>query len=548
MFCLPKELVQKFLDKLPKDLAGIEKLSEMSSEERRAYFSESVGESNAKAVNALFESKLLLKNQQLGIINWAKSVTGMKPEVLRDILSKVSRMTEILQPKELDSFLSDLAAHKLGFGVTMEEAAKISQLAQQADSAKTALDNGGDRLAYGRAKVEFGNYVSDLKNSVPKERTVGSVLSDVAGTSKALKASMDNSAIFRQGWKTMFTTPRIWLNNARQSFVNIWKTFGKDQVMNELNADIHSRPNALNGYYKKSGLALSTIEESFPTSLPEKVPVLGRIYKASENAFTAFVYKTRADVFDKYIEIAQKSGIDLSDPVQLKSIGNLVNSLTGRGNLGRAEPAAGLVNNIFFSPRKLKADFDFLTAHQFQKEVTPFVRKQAAINLVKVISGTAAILTIANALKPGSVEKNSTSADWGKIRIGDTRFDVTGGMGSLVVLASRLATMSSKSSTTGKVTPLNSGKFGSQTGVDVVINFFENKLSPASSIVKDLLKGQDFNGKKPTVLGEANNLLTPLPITTGVELLQNPKSANFVLSMLADSLGISVNTYSKKKK
>jgi hypothetical protein len=120
-------------------------------------------------------------------------------------------------------------------------------------------------------------------------------------------------------------------------------------------------------------------------------------------------------------------------------------------------------------------------------------------------------------------------------------------MGSLLTLAARLVTMSSKSSTTGKVSPLNSGKFGARTGTDVVYNFFENKLSPAASLVKDLLKGHDFEGQPITIQGELSNLLTPLPITNTAELASNPNAANIVLATIADALGISVNTYSPKK-
>src|SRR5262249_15726909 len=146
------------------------------------------------------------------------------------------------------------------------------------------------------------------------------------------------------------------------------------------------------------------------------------------------------------------------------------------------------------------------------------------------------------------------SSDFGKIKIGDTRFDVSGGMSSILTLADRLARMSTKSSTTGKVTPLNARDkkgnpvFGGQTGTDVVFNFFENKLSPTASVVRDLIKGQDFNGKKPTVLGEANNLFTPLPITTYLELQKDPNSADKLLALMADALGISTNTYAPPKR
>jgi hypothetical protein len=41
-----------------------------------------------------------------------------------------------------------------------------------------------------------------------------------------------------------------------------------------------------------------------------------------------------------------------------------------------------------------------------------------------------------------------------------------------------------------------------------------------------------------------SNLLTPLPITNFMELQNNPNSANIIASMLADALGIGINTYS----
>jgi hypothetical protein len=258
-------------------------------------------------------------------------------------------------------------------------------------------------------------------------------------------------------------------------------------------------------------------------------------------------------VFDKYMEIAERSGVDL-DKAQLESVGKMVNSLTGRGHLGKAEGAADLVNNVFFSARKVKSDWDVLTAHTFDQSVTPFVRKQAAINLVKVIGGTAAVLATADVVSraidgKGAVEWDPRSSDFGQIKIGNTRFDMTGGMRSIPTLAARLVTMSSKSTTTGKVTPLNSGKFGAATGFDTFINFLGNKLSPAASVIKDILKGQDFQGNKPTLVNEAVNFAEPLPLTNARELINDPStsSATAVAAILADALGISTNTYAPKR-
>ena len=92
---------------------------------------------------------------------------------------------------------------------------------------------------------------------------------------------------------------------------------------------------------------------------------------ASEVAYTGFLYRMRADIADRYVEIAEKNGVDLTDPLETRSIGRLVNSLTGRGDLGSLEKVGKQVNTIFFSPKMVKSQFDFLTV-QVMTWLSPF--------------------------------------------------------------------------------------------------------------------------------------------------------------------------------
>lgn len=562
-FCLLPKLAEQFKEKLKSGELDPVKLSEMTSRERRDVFAEFMGEANARKVNAMFESKLLLKNQQQGMITWAKQVAGLKPEIKRDIASKVSRLEKALEPEEQVAFLEDLVSQRLGADITLQEAAKITEMSKDVIEKKEAIPTDSpigsqERMAYGRAEVAIQDYISDLKNETKKlslaerlqPRNYFRQVSDLAGLGKSLKATLDNSVIGRQGWKVAFTHPGVYIKNSLKTFQDMYNTYGGKDVMTEIKADVMSRPNALNGEYKKHKLDIGVTEEAFPTSLPAKVPYFGKIFKASENAFTGFQYRSRADIFDKLYEIAERSGVE-----DISGIGNIANSLTGRGVFQqRGEAAVSAVNNLFFSPRLVKSHIDLLTLHAFDKGISPFARKQAALNLLKVVSGISAILTIANAFAPDSVEKDSRSSDFGKIRIKDTRIDVTGGMSSLVTLATRLMRQSTKSSMTGEVKPLNerdskgNPKFGATTGTDVVFNFFTNKLSPAASVVKDIIQGADFGGNKPTLLNELKNFTVPLPLTTYDELRKNPNSANILLAMILDGLGFAANTYSPKEK
>ena len=548
-FCLMPEAINRFKQGLQRGEIDPAKLSEMSSEERNQFFEKYVGKEASKDVNALFESKLLLKNQQRGMVTWAKTVAGLKPEVRRDLVARIQKLDRVLDPGEKEQFLQTLASQKLGVDVSQAEAKTIADLSKAVQDAQARLDAGGDRMAYGRARVALANYVNGLKANADR-MTFGELakhpvaaLSKAHGITKALNASMDIWSLGHQGIKTLYTHPGIWLKNAKQAFVDLARQFGGHQVLDEVNADILSRPNAVNGAYAKMKLDVGNLEEYFPTSGPEKLPIFGRAYKATEAAFTAFLRRTRADLADQYLKIADKTGVNTTDATELQSIGKLVNSLTGRGSLGKYEPSAPLLNTVFFSPRMIKSHIDTLTAHALDKGMTSFARKQAAINLFKIVGGTASILVTANAVAPGSVDFDPRSADFGKIKIGDTRFDVTGGMSSLVTLAARLITQSSKSSTTGIVTQLNTGKFGSQTEWDVINNFLDGRLSPVAGVIRDIAKGSDTQGNPVTPASAATRFLTPMNFQDFMNSGNDPNAANRLLTLMMEEVGISASTY-----
>ncbi|MDD5726297.1 MAG: hypothetical protein PHC53_02695 [Patescibacteria group bacterium] len=557
-YCLVKPLADAFKKALVEGKIDPQKLADMTSKERHAFFEEIVGKDNAGQVNSLFESKLLLKDVERGMINWAKQVTGIKPEVRNDLISRIQKMDErILNPENQKAFMEDLAARRLGIDVTLEEAKQITELSINLAKAKENIAN--DRLAYGAAKVAMENYLNDLKREANKlsldsfrASPVGASVqaaSEIAGFAKSMKATLDVSALGRQGFKAIFTHPKQWATGAAQTFRDIWITLknktSEDVAMDAVKAEIYSRENAVDGTYKRMKLDIGTGEEAYPTSLPEKIPAFGRVFKASEVAYNGFLTRLRADIADRYIQIALDNGVDLKDSFQAEAIGRLVNSLTGRGSLGRLESTGKVINTMFFAPKNVKANFDFLTAHTFEK-TSGFARKQAAYNLLKVVGGIAGILAIAKAINKDSVELDPRSSDFGKVRWGNTSFEVSGGMSSLVTFASRLISGSSKSSTTGRITKYKSG-FGQTTRFDALISFITNKASPAFSVGVHWAKDQDSNFEKPTIQGELYNAFVPLPITNAIELLKDPDSAPDLIAMMADAFGIATNTYKRKR-
>jgi len=223
--------------------------------------------------------------------------------------------------------------------------------------------------------------------------------------------------------------------------------------------------------------------------------------------------------------------------------------MTGRGGLGKVETIGRETNVIFFSIKFLKSNFDTLTAHQFDKTLTPAARKVAALATLKIIASIGAVLSVSKMLNPDSVDFDPRSTRFGKIKVFGHTYDISGGMAGLVTLASRIVpTLQNgewgfwtKSAATGKYTKMSQGQFGEQTALDTFENFFEGKLSPTAGALRDVWKGQKFGGAKPTFVNTTIGLITPISAQMLIEELRAGND-DILLAMMAEAVGISVST------
>ena len=588
IWCLPSHLADRFLEMIKSGTISPEKLTDMTSEERRSFFGENFGTENAQRMNAELEKKLILKNQQKGMVTWAKKIAGMTPAVERSLVKRVNKMEDILTPETEQAFLEDLAAQALGVSVTMEEAGNIASLGGDVAKAKETMEAGVRRkvgekptsseLAYGRAMVAFDNYVTSLKlaaRGTLSERAserlgeylhrpylvLGDALAFVAESLREIRTSLDNSYIGKQG-RDMFykgmtgehAARSAWWDVFKRSHTVLWETFKGNgrQIMDEIRAEIISDPDY--DLMRKGRVATSVVEEEAPANWFEHLPWLGRPFEASHNAFTASAHILRYRAAQFYFHKAKQLGVDLADRAELEGIGSLVNALSGRGEFGtRASDKPGILNNVFFSPRLMKADWDKLTAHLFDKNATPFVRQEAAKNLLQFIIAQAIILAVADLIDDDAVEWDPRSADFGKIRVGNTRFDVSGGQGVLVRLAARLAPLiinqdAKMKNSKGKLVSINSGEHGKRTGLDIFENFLENKAAPLASVFLSHLEGHyRYSEEKPSALGDVRELYLPLSLDNLRELKDDEESANMLTAALLDAYGIFTQTYAGKK-
>jgi len=531
-FCLPEEITNKLKKAIKSGEIDIEKLSSASSEYRVNFFKQFMNERNAKEVVALFESKLLLKNQKRGLVTWAKQILGMKPAVERDIISRIMRMDKILNPENEKSFLRELASKKLGADITIEEANKIAEMSKKVSELKNYTDTQG-RIKYGRARMDLVDYVNKLSGKK------ANLVKNIIGLPRAVLATLDLSAPLNQGWG-MLSRKEFYKNLS-----TMFKSLKNEDNFLNIQAEIMTRDTFKRA--KKAGLRINDLgenlelrEEAFMTTLLDKVPGVS----ASQRAYTSFLNKLRMDVFDDLLSKAEIAGEDVGlGSKDLEDIANVVNAFTG----GYGQTNA-LVNAALFSPRKLQSTIKMIDPRTYtDPKTSKTARKAATRNLLGSLAIIATILKLADVLGGDNIEieEDPRSSDFGKIKTGNTRLDVSGGNASYATLISRLLTQKTKSTNTGVISKLGYG-FGSPTSFDVSVNFVRNKFSPLFSLIVDSFSGENSIGEKKTIPQSVVDRFKPMFINSIYELYKDDSTGAFGKAVLTVPalFGAGLSTYS----
>lgn len=464
--------------------------------------------------------------------------------------------------------------------ITEEEVAIIAQLAKDVAERQVVMDNSTRRnnaegegptteeYEYGVAWSIFRDFVDSLRTRantrsikqiiVDYLKHPQDVIIDFAGLMKATKASLDNSFHFRQGLPTFLkgltgdiASAKIWGKTFWKSWRFMWDGLkGSKGSERAITATIVSDPDFKQ--LKDMKLALFVTEEDIPVRIQEKIPFIGRLFRASDVAFELSGRYMRYQLAKQYLKvwrrggrIFQKGGVKLTKK-ELESIGSLANSQTGRGATLFKNQEPGFVNNLFWSPRNLRANVDMLTLHILDRKATGFAKRQAAINLLRYISGTAFLLAMANWLDDDSVTFEETSSDFGKIKAAGIRYSIGGSMAVMVVLAARLIEGEFTSATTGKTIPLSPGS-PFHSGEASVFNFFKNKLSPAASMALQILDRQTRDGDPITVPWVLDASFTPLIIDSTFEAAEIAGAADTLSAVIAEAVGVNVQVFTDKK-
>lgn len=451
-----------------------------------------------------------------------KKLTGRETRDIERLVKKLEAKS-----KELEDFKkklaegSDQSVFELmsGKGISKRDRKKFSKL------------SGETSLAKRRAREKVDEF---------KERTKWDKAISLATAPRALIASADLSATLRQGGMLLPGHPVI----AAEALQKSLKALTSEAKAEEVDLYLKSRPSW--DISKRAGLHHSSLsnmdlnarEQQFQSGAADVIPWV----RASNRQMTTQLNFIRANVFDIAYNDLKKRGLSEKEMMPiLQKYAKFVNAATGRGSLFAFEKSAKGLAAIFFAPRYAISRFEapVRAAMMMNTPLAGSVAKDVG-SFLGVILTTLTLATWAGA----EVEWDSESADFMKIKVGDTRFDITGGF----LPAIRLL--------------INSGRAGlSQTGfVDEfdrdmrndLTNFFMYKSSPAVTMGMELITGEDVVGNEINFYTSDPEELTsnffikntaPLFLQDAWEATVSGDAETLGLSVPLTAMGIGVQTY-----
>ena len=267
---------------------------------------------------------------------------------------------------------------------------------------------------------------------------------------------------------------------------------------------------------------------------------------ASNRAYTAMSNKLRMDLFSRITGDLEKLGVDFADGknANARAVAELINDMTGRGKLPfNMDRAAEGINHVFFSPKLIasrlnmfrRAFADPRMLKGADDTVAKALRKEAwkSMGAIGSLAATGATISALMFNQPSAAD--ITSADFGKIRTGNTRIDLTGGFQQYVRTAAQLA----------QGMAANTGLIKSDENTNVLpnaIRFGRAKLAPLAATLTDMMAGKDVVGEEFGWGKEAAQLMQPLVLQDLEELIKEDPGMALQGTALS-AIGAGVQSY-----
>lgn len=308
----------------------------------------------------------------------------------------------------------------------------------------------------------------------------------------------------------------------------------------------------------------SSHEEGYQTQIAEKAPGIKRferaytlqldwlrvhLYEALTNkAKKRGYYRTQEDAevaFKDGLKVKKdKNGKPIADPKAFIDAAMEANSLSGRGRLGKnLEKVSGLMNAVWFSPRLIKSRIETFT-NPFNPKIHRTIRREAFKVLFKMVGMGVTALSLAKA-GGAEVEDDPRSSDFGKIKVGNTRYDIWGGHQQVVKTAAQLITGEYK--TSGGIVKKFEEGFPPGSRLTPLARFGESKFAPTTSFLYDLAKGENWIGEPFDIKSEAGKRMVPMYYQDMVDAYKDSGIDSVLGVALPGLFGVGIQTYENPK-
>jgi hypothetical protein len=410
-----------------------------------------------------------------------------------------------------------------GTGVTTDDFARRVQ--------QFRLNSGIDEEALPRAVRQSVDHFTSWADA-QKPATAYGRFKQALGVPRALTTSFDLSAPGKQGILLM-SRPEYW-NNMKTMVEAL-----NEGKFEESQAYIRNHPDFVTAH--DAGLATTDVhgrmgirEEAFQSKLAEKIPGV----KMSEQAYITFLNRLRFDTFTNVMRQAAAAGVDIQDKKFLTDLADWINTATGRGNIKGFNPTS--LASIMFAPRLAMARIQTMNPAYYMS-MHPYVRAEALKSQFASAAAIFSLVSIAG-MFGAHVTWDFRNSDAGKIRVGNTRIDLGGGMFQFMRLFTQLATNERVNASTGVVETLGAKPL-SMNRLDVLTRFVISKEAPIASFVTDFLRGKDMVGKPFKMSDEIASRLIPLGIQDTIDALKDGGVQALLWSAPLTTFGIGLQTY-----
>lgn len=508
------------------DVRSLEKaLTELRSD---AYESGIKAERLERGLQTINELQDMLANQRRPILKKRRKATDPEMQAIQDKIKTLRR--ELKVEDELANLNEQLRTGEF----VVKEKPQPKKLPPELERKEVEL-----RLARQR-----------IRSRVREAKPIGllDIPTETIQLMKSTATTFDFSGFFRQNVIPAVGRPVL----AAKIFPKGAKAALSDFNAEKIAKEINDRPQSY--LYRKSGLKILEIdgpvglrEEKFNGRFIQHIPGLNRVARASNRNMNTLGNLFRTELFDIFLRNNPNATI-----VELKAQAAWFNSVTGIGSLGKFAQATSILNNVLYSAKFTTSRFQ--TPYLFVRDYLPSrkanrnskrVRKARAADMARFAINSSIVLGVAHLasldIPNMEVGFNLNNSDFGKIRIGNTRFDIFGGFQQSMRLILRF----------GQLPLQRLGVIDTEKEInarEVIGRFASYKTAPIVNFGFAALEGKDIFGRETTVTEALARSTVPL---IAQDVHEAFKDAGFGIGAAAGAaafVGIGVNTFEQRRK